>query len=70
MLGREREAADAFAVIRAGRPAEFYAACGYGKTTLLDNVAATCAARILRWLITDAVGTLMERSDGWLTGCC
>lgn len=35
MRGRDREAADAFATIAAGRPAGIYAACGYGKTTLL-----------------------------------
>jgi hypothetical protein len=45
MLGREREVADAFATIRAGRSAGFYAACGYGKTTLLENVAATASER-------------------------
>jgi hypothetical protein len=45
MLEREWDAADAFAAIRAGRPAGFYAACGYGKTTLLRNIAATAAER-------------------------
>jgi hypothetical protein len=40
MRGGEREAADAFATIAAGQPAGFYAACGYGKTTLLRYVAA------------------------------
>jgi hypothetical protein len=45
MLERERDAADAFAAIRAGRPAGFYAACGYGKTTRLRNIAATSAER-------------------------
>jgi hypothetical protein len=45
MLGRDREAADAFATIAAGRPAGFYAACGYGKTTLLRYVVAAAAER-------------------------
>jgi len=45
MLGREQEAADAFAAIQAGRPAGFYAACGYGKTRLLQNSAATASER-------------------------
>ena len=45
MLGREREAADAFAAIEDGRPAGFYAACGYGKTTLLRNIVATASER-------------------------
>jgi hypothetical protein len=45
MLGRDREAADAFTAIRAGRPAGLYAACGYGKTTLLRNIAAAAAER-------------------------
>jgi len=41
MLGREREAAAAFDGIWAGGPVGFHAACGYGKQTLLANVAAT-----------------------------
>src|SRR5947207_2559973 len=45
MPGRDREAADAFATIAAGRPAGFYAACGYGKTTLLRYVVAAAAER-------------------------
>ncbi len=45
MVGRERQIADAVAAIRAGRPAGFYAACGYGKTTLLRTIAATGAER-------------------------
>jgi hypothetical protein len=43
--GRDRELADAFATIAAGRPAGFYAACGYGKTTLLRYVVAVAAER-------------------------
>jgi len=43
--GRDREVADAFATIAAGRPAGFYAACGYGKTTLLRYVVAVAAER-------------------------
>jgi hypothetical protein len=45
MVGRDREVADAFAAIRAGRPAGFYSACGFGKTTLLRNIAAAAAER-------------------------
>src|SRR6266566_3671760 len=45
ILGRDREAADAFATIAAGRPAGFYAVCGYGKTTLLRHVVAAAAER-------------------------
>ena len=45
MLGRDREAADVFATIAAGRPAGIYAACGYGKTTLLQSVVAAAAER-------------------------
>ncbi len=42
MLGRERESADAFAAIGSGRPVGFQAACGYGKTTLLQHIAESC----------------------------
>ena len=45
MLGREGEAADALAAIQGGRPVGFYAACGYGKTTLLQNVVAIASER-------------------------
>ena len=45
MLNREKEAAAAFAANQAGRPAGFYAACGYGKTTLLQHIAATASER-------------------------
>jgi hypothetical protein len=45
MLGRIHEAADAFAVMRAGRPVGFHSACGYGKTTLLRNIVAGAAER-------------------------
>ena len=45
MLGRDREAADVLATIAAGRPAGIYAACGYGKTTLLRSVVAGAAER-------------------------
>jgi hypothetical protein len=58
MRGRDREAADAFATIAAGRPAEFYAACGYGKTTLLRYVVAAAAERGL------APRCLYLRADG------
>lgn len=45
MLNREKEAAAAFAANQAGRPAGFYAACGYGKTTLLQHISATASER-------------------------
>src|SRR5215468_10056901 len=45
MLGREREVADALAAVQAGQPAGFHAACGFGKTTLLQNIAATASER-------------------------
>src|SRR5262245_10715458 len=45
MRGRDREVADAFATIAAGQAAGFYAACGYGKTTLLRYVVAVAAER-------------------------
>ena len=41
MLGREQEAADAFAAIKALRPIGFHAPCGVGKTTLLRYVTST-----------------------------
>jgi len=58
MRGRDREAADAFATIAAGRPAGFYAVCGYGKTTLLRYVVAAAAERGL------APRCLYLRADG------
>ena len=45
MRDREQQTADGFAAIQARRPAGFYAACGYGKTTLLQNIAATASER-------------------------
>jgi hypothetical protein len=45
MLGREREVAEAFAAIEAGQPAGFFGSCGYGKTTLLQNVTAAAPER-------------------------
>ena len=45
MLGRKLELADAFGAIAAGRPVEFHAACGYGKTTLLRQILAAADAR-------------------------
>src|SRR5215475_6994411 len=59
MLGREREVADAFAPVQAGRPAGFHAACGFGKTTLLlQNIAATASERGL------AASSVYLRADG------
>jgi beta-lactam-binding protein with PASTA domain len=43
MRGRTRESADALSALNAGRPLEFHASCGYGKTTLLLRVAALAA---------------------------
>ena len=45
MRDREQQVADGFAAIQARLPAGFYAACGYGKTTLLQNIAATASER-------------------------
>jgi tetratricopeptide (TPR) repeat protein len=45
MLGRERETAEALQAIQAGRPIGFHAACGYGKTTLLQHIAARASER-------------------------
>jgi hypothetical protein len=45
MRGRARESADALNAIAAGRPFEFHASCGYGKTTLLSWIAAVAAGR-------------------------
>jgi hypothetical protein len=39
-LGRQADIDDAYAAVRAHRPIEFNAACGYGKSTLLRWVAA------------------------------
>ncbi len=58
MLDRDREAADALAAIKAGRPVGFHAACGYGKTTLLRNIAAAAAERGL------APSGIYLRADG------
>jgi hypothetical protein len=58
MLGRDREAADTFAAIVEARPAGFYAACGYGKTTLLRYVVAAAAERGL------ASSGIYLRADG------
>jgi beta-lactam-binding protein with PASTA domain len=43
--GREQQVADALRAIEQGRPVEFHAGCGYGKTTLLQHIAASAAAR-------------------------
>ena len=43
--GREEQVADALRAIEQGRPVEFYAGCGYGKTTLLQHIAAMAAER-------------------------
>jgi beta-lactam-binding protein with PASTA domain len=43
--GREQQVADALRAIEQGRPLEFHAGCGYGKTTLLQHIAVSAAAR-------------------------
>jgi hypothetical protein len=43
ILGREQQSADAFHAIQQGHPIEFYANCGYGKTTLLQHIAASAS---------------------------
>ncbi len=43
VLGRQQQSADAFRAIQQGRPIEFYADCGYGKTTLLQHIAASAS---------------------------
>jgi hypothetical protein len=45
ILGRNRELSDAFSAIHDRRPVEFHATCGFGKTTLLQSIVATAAAR-------------------------
>jgi hypothetical protein len=43
ILGREQQSADAFHAIQQGGSIEFHADCGYGKTTLLQHIAATAS---------------------------
>lgn len=43
--GREQQVADALRAIEQGRPLEFHAGCGYGKTALLQHIAASAAER-------------------------
>src|SRR5215470_6970804 len=43
ILGRQQQSADAFRAVQQGRPIEFYADCGYGKTTLLQHIAASAS---------------------------
>ena len=43
--GREQQVADALRAIEQGRPVEFHAGCGYGKTALLQHIAASAAER-------------------------
>lgn len=75
MLGRERETAEALAVIQAGGPVGFHAACGYGKTTLLENIAATALERGLApsaiYLRADRnrVGDLLQQLVARLYAC-
>jgi hypothetical protein len=43
ILGREQQSADAFQAIQQGSSIEFHADCGYGKTTLLQHIAASAS---------------------------
>ena len=43
--GREQQVADALRAIEQEHPVEFHAGCGYGKTTLLQHIAASAAER-------------------------
>jgi beta-lactam-binding protein with PASTA domain len=43
--GREQQVADALRAIEQGHAIEFHAGCGYGKTTLLQRIAASAADR-------------------------
>jgi beta-lactam-binding protein with PASTA domain len=43
ITGREEQALEAFCAIRERRPIAFYSDCGYGKTTLLQHIAARAA---------------------------
>jgi hypothetical protein len=43
ILGREQQSADAFHAIQQGSSIEFHADCGYGKTTLLQHIAASAS---------------------------
>jgi Putative Ig domain len=66
MLGRERQSAEALAAMQAGRPAGFHAACGYGKTTLLQNIVAEAQERGTASCVylcagRDRVGDLLQR---------
>ena len=66
MLGREQQSAEALAAMRAGRPAGFHAACGYGKTTLLQHIAAEAheqgaASCVYMRAGRDRVGDLLQR---------
>ena len=45
ILGREQAAAEALRAIAQGRPIGFWAACGYGKTTLLQHITVRAAQR-------------------------
>ncbi|HEX4089727.1 MAG TPA: PASTA domain-containing protein [Trebonia sp.] len=45
LRGRARESADALSALADGRPLEFHASCGYGKTTLLTWIAAVAGGR-------------------------
>ncbi len=57
ILGREQQLADALRAIQQGRPIEFHADCGYGKTTLLQHIVASVSERY------GAAGCIYLRAD-------
>ena len=57
ILGREQQLADALRAIQQGRPIEFHAHCGYGKTTLLQHIVASVSERY------STVGCIYLRAD-------
>jgi len=57
ILGREQQLADALRAIQQGRPIEFHAGCGYGKTTLLQHIVASVSERY------SAAGCIYLRAD-------
>ena len=68
MLGRERQSAEALAAIQAGRPAGFHAACGYGKTTLLQDIVAEAQERGTAELCVSACGPGSRRRSAAAPG--
>ena len=67
MLGREQQSAEALTALRAANPVGFHAACGYGKTTLLQHIIAdarergVAASYVYLRADRDRVGDLLQR---------